>query len=198
LGTPGTNGTTPNDAYLVPGSGSGTVVLHNVGAGSLAANSTDAVNGAQVNTLGTSLAAALGSGASFNAATGTLLNPTYSVGGNTYTSVGSAVSALDGRIDTLQTNFSAVTSQLQTQINKNRQIAAAGIAGATASGQIRYDDQPGKVSIGIGGGFYDGQGGLGLGIGFTSEDRALRGNFTVNVAPGVGKVGGGAGFSYSF
>jgi len=148
--------------------------------------------------LGTSLASALGGGAAFNAATGTITAPTYVVQGSNYSSVGSAIGALDSGITTVQNNLNAVASNLQNQIYENRDIAAGGVASAMAMGQIRYKDQPGSQSIGIGGGFYDRQGAVALGYGFTSADGAWRGNASVSYAPGVNKVGAGAGLSFSW
>ncbi len=83
-----------------------------VAAGALTATSADAVNGAQLfatnqsvaatgNALaatGNAVAAALGGGASYSAATGTLTGPTYTFGsGAQFTSVGGALGNLDTR-----------------------------------------------------------------------------------------------------
>jgi autotransporter adhesin len=169
-----------------------------VGPGSLASNSTDAVNGGQVNSLGTSLAAALGGGSAFNTTTGALTAPGYSVGGGSYSNVGGAISALDNRINSVESNFGAVTSNLQRQITDNRKIAAGGIAGAIASSQIRYADKPGVTTVGVGVGYFDGEAAVAAGIGFTSLDGAWRGNATINYAAGVDEVGAGAGISFAF
>ncbi|MGF6761526.1 autotransporter adhesin [Paraburkholderia sp. GAS33] len=100
----------------------------NVAAGSAA---TDAVNvsqlqseDAKVNADGTATAAALGGGASYDASTGTISAPSYTVTNadgttSTVNTVGDAVSNLDGRvagntkdIATLNTNVSNITNQL--------------------------------------------------------------------------------------
>jgi len=184
--------------YLMPGSGSGPVVLHNVGAGSLTATSTDAVNGSQINSLGSSLASALGGGSTFNTMTGVVTAPSYSVGGNSYSSVGGAIEALDTGISNVQNNLNVVAADLQHQISENRDIASAGVAGAIAMGQIRYDDRPGSQSLGVGGGFFDGQGSVAVGYGFRSIDGTWRGNASLSYSPGVDKVGVGAGMSISW
>ena len=173
-------------------------MLHNVGAGSLAAKSTDAVNGGQINNLGTSLAAALGGGTTFNSTSGSFTAPNYMVGGKSYNNVGGAIGALDQGLSNVQNNLNVVANRLENQIGRNRDIAAAGVAGAIAMGQIRYDDRPGRQSIGIAGGAYDGQGSVAVGYGFTSADGDIRGNAGVTYSPGVGKVGAGAGLSFSW
>ncbi|MBC8726679.1 transporter, partial [Paraburkholderia sp. 31.1] len=74
----------------------------NVAAGSA---STDAVNVSQLkneagksNNIGTSAAAAIGGGATYDALTGSISQPNYSVGGVTVNNVGDAVSNLDDRV----------------------------------------------------------------------------------------------------
>jgi len=76
--------------------------ITNVAAGSAA---TDAVNvsqlmseDAKVNAEGASTASALGGGSTYNATTGEITNPAYSIGGSTYNNVGSALTNLDGRV----------------------------------------------------------------------------------------------------
>ncbi|WP_164712493.1 beta strand repeat-containing protein [Methylobacterium currus] len=98
--TPGT----PGNALNLVGVG-GAVSLGNVAAGALTATSTDAVNGAQlfatnqtVANAGNAVATALGGGASYASATGTLTGPTYTFGnGAQFTSVGGALGNLDTR-----------------------------------------------------------------------------------------------------
>jgi trimeric autotransporter adhesin len=190
----GDSTTSPNDAYLASGSGSGTVVLHNLGAGSLASDSTDAVNGGQINTLATSLASVLGGGSTFDASTGTLTAPSYTIQGATYSTVGGALSAVDSALS----NLGSVTTELQNQVNENRRIAAGGVAGAMAAGQLRYNNVPGRVAISIASGYYDGQGAMAVGAGITTFDNRWQVNGALSYSPGVEKVGGAAGASYNF
>jgi trimeric autotransporter adhesin len=197
----GDSSTSPNDAYLASGSGSGTVVLHNLGAGSLASGSTDAVNGGQINTLATSVASALGGGSTFDASTGTLTAPSYTIQGASYSTVGGALSAVDSSLTNLQNNLNSLSlfgEQLQNQVNENRQIAAAGVAGVIAASQIRFKDIPGKITLGLGSGFYDGQGAMAVGAGMTTLDNQWRMNGVLSYAPGVGRIIGGVGASHNF
>ncbi|WP_233445024.1 YadA-like family protein [Paraburkholderia caribensis] len=64
-------------------------------AGALSASSTEAINGSQLFAQGTSMAKALGGGASVNTATGEITAPAYTFGGGTYTNVADALTALN-------------------------------------------------------------------------------------------------------
>lgn len=174
------------------------MVLHNVGAGSLAATSTDAINGGQIYSLGNSLASALGGGATFNSTNGTITAPSYRVQGSNYASVGGAINALDAGLTSMQNNMNAVSASLQHQITRNRSIAAGGAASAFAMSQMRFSDRPGTQSLGMGGGFYDGQGAMAVGYGFTSEDGAWRGTASMSYSPAFNKIGVAGGLTYSW
>jgi trimeric autotransporter adhesin len=72
------------------------VKLRNVAAGAVGSTSTDAVNGSQLYNTASSVAAALGGDATVGA-DGKVSKPTYTVGGKTYSDIGSAlVAAADG------------------------------------------------------------------------------------------------------
>jgi trimeric autotransporter adhesin len=79
--------------------------LTGVGAGQIAAGSSQGVNGGQIYAVTGSLATALGGGAGV-ANDGTLTAPRYSVQGNTYTSVGGALGSLDAAVTNLNTSGS--------------------------------------------------------------------------------------------
>ncbi|PTB28065.1 hypothetical protein C9I56_14795 [Paraburkholderia caribensis] len=64
-------------------------------AGALSASSREAINGSQLFAQGTSMAKALGGGASVNTATGEITAPAYTFGGGTYTNVADALTALN-------------------------------------------------------------------------------------------------------
>ncbi len=80
------------------GAGSAPVVLGNVAAGTLAAGSTDAVNGGQLVGLGTSVAAGLGGLSRYDAATNSVL-ASIAFGGTQYGNVQSVFDAVDGAIN---------------------------------------------------------------------------------------------------
>ncbi|QYE35968.1 hypothetical protein KZX46_08525 [Polymorphobacter sp. PAMC 29334] len=94
-------GVVTNDVTLVGSNAALPVAVHNVAAGTLAAGSTDAANGAQLYSTNAHVAgdtAALGGGAAFNPATGTYTAPTYTVQGAAVNTVGGAVAALDSAV----------------------------------------------------------------------------------------------------
>ncbi|MDR6470842.1 autotransporter adhesin [Paraburkholderia graminis] len=90
--------------------------ITNVAAG---LNATDAVNvsqlqseDAKVNQIGTSTAASLGGGSTYDTTTGAITNPTYSVGGTTVNNVGDALTNLDGRTTQNTTNIGSLTQNI--------------------------------------------------------------------------------------
>ncbi len=102
--------------------------ITNVAAGSAA---TDAVNVSQLqgaaSNLGTSVASALGGGASYNSATGQVTAPSYTVGGSTFNNVAGAINALDGAVSSISAglipNFHANTSLPDSQATGNNAVA---------------------------------------------------------------------------
>ncbi|CAG4898710.1 ESPR-type extended signal peptide-containing protein [Paraburkholderia gardini] len=92
--------TSAHDKVTFGGVGSTTpVMLTNLAAGQVAAGSKDAINGAQLHGTASSVASALG-GNSTVGADGTLSNPAYTLDGNTYNDVGTALAAVDAKAST--------------------------------------------------------------------------------------------------
>jgi autotransporter adhesin len=134
----------------------------------------------------------------------------FGTGANTYTMPGIAsaasTAAQSGPIDVVTTdlngnlaavNFTPIFGQLNNEIHANRQEARAGTALAIATAQIRYDDRPGKFSVGAGfGGFIDQAGGA-LGVGYTAPSGAVRVNFSGG-GTSKGDAGVGAGIGLTF
>jgi autotransporter adhesin len=85
--------------------------------------------------------------------------------------------------------------QLSAEIGGVRDEARQAAAIGLAASSIRYDDTPGKFSVGMGGGFWRGQGAAAVGAGYTSEGGRLRANASAAMAGGA--VGGGAGISFT-
>jgi autotransporter adhesin len=96
-----------NDVTLV-GKETGPVGLHNVANGSTADDSTDAVNGSQLNKVGTSIAINFGGGSKYDPTTGTVTGPTYNIQGGSYNNVGSALT----KLDTATTNNSTAITNI--------------------------------------------------------------------------------------
>ncbi|HID3504176.1 TPA: beta strand repeat-containing protein [Escherichia coli] len=70
----------------------------NVAAGTISDTSTDAVNGAQLHGVSSSVAEALGGGAAVNS-DGSISAPTYTIADTDYTNVGDAMNAIDSTLD---------------------------------------------------------------------------------------------------
>ena len=87
------NGYVPSNNMTLVGAKAGGVTLDNVAAGSLASTSTQAVNGSQLNTLGSSVATNIGGTAKYDPATGTVTGASFTVGGKGYTDITSAIQA---------------------------------------------------------------------------------------------------------
>ena len=86
----------------------------NVDAGTLAAGSTDAVNGGQLFNTNQTTANALGGGAGVDA-DGNLTGPTYLIQGGSYTDVGSALGALDVQTTTNTNNITILNPRSRTE-----------------------------------------------------------------------------------
>jgi hypothetical protein len=93
--------------------------IQNVGAGVVAANSTDAVNGSQLyaaatatNTAATGAANALGGGANWNASTGSWTGPSYTVQGNSYNNVGDALGAVNNSITNINNSVNVLNANV--------------------------------------------------------------------------------------
>ncbi|MET4681711.1 ESPR-type extended signal peptide-containing protein [Stenotrophomonas rhizophila] len=128
LGTPGT-----------------AVKLSNVAAGKVTAASTDAINGAQLQGTAASMAAALGGGSTVKA-DGTIAVPSYTVGGNTHGSVGSAL----GAVDTSLTNLDGRTNDLASQIKDTGLVDDKGNALAAVTYDQKADGSVDRASVTLG------------------------------------------------
>ncbi|NIF88125.1 YadA-like family protein [Burkholderia sp. Cy-637] len=108
----------------------GTRKLTGVTAGTVSATSTDAVNGAQLHGTADSVAKAIGAGSTVNA-DGSISAPSFTVGdGNggttTVSSIGSAVTNLDGRVTTNEGAISTIRDEMSSGTIGLVQQAGAG------------------------------------------------------------------------
>lgn len=104
----------------------------------------------------------------------------------------SNITQLDGRVGALEAGFQG----LGDQISENRTEARAGTALALATAGLRYDDRPEKLSLAGGFGYFKGQSGLALGLGYnTSEDFRL--NAALSATTNHGDVGVSVGASWT-
>ncbi|UZW62815.1 YadA family autotransporter adhesin [Lysobacter enzymogenes] len=120
--------------------GTGTVV-DNVAAGQIAAASLQAINGGQLFDLGTGIADIFGGGATFNAG-GTFTAPNYVIGGNAYTNVGAALSALDNN----QNTGNAFAVQYDDDGAGNPNYAAITLRGPAGTGTVIDNVAAGQIA----------------------------------------------------
>lgn len=92
------------------------VHLANVADGAVDAASLDAINGSQLHGLSASVASALGGGASV-ATDGSVVAPSYRVGGSVFRNVGDALGNLDGRVTSNATAINDLNVALGNVIN---------------------------------------------------------------------------------
>ena len=164
------DGSKSNTITLQGGDPSTPVVISNVAAG---VNDTDAVNLAQLNAV----------------LAGHVPTQNYSY--------------VDNRIDTrIENAFAEVKnfteqrfSELVSSIDGVRDDAHRSAAIGLAAASLRYDENPGKLSVAVGGGFWRGQSALAFGAGYTNDDSTIRAN--VSGTSSGGKMGLGAGLSFT-
>nr|WP_246706933.1 YadA-like family protein [Phyllobacterium sp. P30BS-XVII] len=193
--TVGAPGSAPTNDVTLVGSAGKAPTLHNINAGEVSATSTDAINGSQLHGSAQSVATTLG-GESTVSSTGQIVGTRYNVAGASYNNVGSAMSAIDRRFDSIGGDIAS----LQNQISSNYRKANGGIALALASSGLRYDDRPGKVSVAAAASVYHSQIGIAAGVGWTSEDHQWRANLAGTYSPSQQKpdIGVVGGLSYTF
>ncbi|UHC15871.1 hypothetical protein LRS73_25850 [Methylobacterium currus] len=148
--TPGT----PGNALNLVGVG-GAVSLGNVAAGALTATSTDAVNGAQLfatnqiaANAGYAVATALGGGASYASATGTLTGPTYTFGnGAQFTSVGGALGNLDTRTTANTSGLAALQAGQSGLVQQAAPDTAVTVGAATGGTMVNMAGTAGNRQV---------------------------------------------------
>jgi autotransporter adhesin len=184
-----------------------------LGGGGFGSGTSGAVaSGAQSMALGASSSAAFSNSTAigFGATTTRAGQMAFGTATNTYTmsgiTSGASLGAQSGSTQFVTTdafgnlaasNFGPATiSSLSNAIHDTRHEARAGVALAMATGNIRYDDRPGKFSVGVGGGGFVDEFGGALGVGYTSPSERVR----VNLSGGGtsrGDVGVGAGLGFT-
>ncbi|MBD8636090.1 ESPR-type extended signal peptide-containing protein [Stenotrophomonas sp. CFBP 13725] len=152
------------------GQGGASRVVSGVANGSVAAGSTQAINGSQLNTtngrittqtarvgaISSGVAAALGGSAAIDPITGVVTAPSYSVGSNVYNNVGDALTNIDGR-----------TTNNTTSIDGNT-TAISKLNNGTA-GLVQQVDADAELTVG------KDTGGAAVNFAGTSDDRKLIG-----------------------
>jgi len=166
------NGNKTNSVTLQGADASAPVALHNVADGKVEEDSKDAVNGGQLREeVDTSAAKTLKSANDYTDSR---------IGNITAGAVEEANQYTDMRFDRLNHRLDKVRKEA-------RSAAAIGLAAAS----LRFDDTPGKLSIGFGGGYWKSEGAMAFGAGYTSDTGRFRSNVTGTMARGSLGVGGG-------
>ncbi|MBE7219388.1 MAG: YadA-like family protein [Caulobacteraceae bacterium] len=109
---------------------------------------------------------------------------------------GSALGQAQAYTDARISNLQAFTDR---QIASARRDAAGGTAVALAATGLRFDDRPGKLSVGGATSYYNGQVGLAFGVAGTSESGRVRVNAAISASPTIDHpdVGGVVGASFA-
>ncbi|MBB3905489.1 beta strand repeat-containing protein [Methylobacterium brachythecii] len=195
-------GTTNYQSVTLNPTGSGPVTIHNVAAGVAL---TDAVNVGQLN------AASANSVQYSTNPDGTRSNTLALLGGTagapvTVSNVAAGVAPTDavnvGQLQSALSNqYNNLAQITEYQFRSAKMAAYAGTSIALATAGIRFDDRPGKISLGIGASGYHGSAGLAIGLGGTSEDGKWRINVSAGFSPnnqkGAAGIMGGASYTFN-
>jgi autotransporter adhesin len=197
-------------------SGAGSVAIGGAGFGSPGGTAGANASGTDAIAIGATSSAAFANSTAigFGATTTRANQMSFGTGTNTYTMAGIS-SAASAAAQTGPTNFVTADASgnlavsplsptllsnrldfLDSRITQVRNEERGGVALAIASGQIRYDDRPGKLSVGGGMGEFLGEGGGALGIGFTTPNGRVRLN-AVGAGSTHGDFGAGGGISFT-
>ncbi len=103
----------------------------------------------------------------------------------------------DQRFSELQTQNTGQFSALSSQIERNLQESRAGIATAMGMAALRFDNNPGKLSFASGLGSFKGSTSMVAGVGYTTEDGAVRINASMGYNFGEEDLSWNAGASFT-
>lgn len=103
----------------------------------------------------------------------------------------------DQRFSELQTQNTGQFSALSSQIERNLQESRAGIATAMGMAALRFDNNPGKLSFASGLGSWKGSTSMVAGLGYTTEDGAVRINASMGYNFGEEDLSWNAGASFT-
>lgn len=159
------DGTKSNTVTLHGGNPNQPVVLSNIAAGT---KDTDAVNLGQLNEI----------------LSGSTNLPSSYVENRINT-------AFEGAKNYTDQKFASLSGEIDDVRNDAHRAAAIGLAAAS----LRYDENPGKLSVAVGGGVWRGQGAFAVGAGYTNEDGNIRANISGTSAGGHVGIGGGLSFT---
>ncbi|MHC5307808.1 YadA-like family protein, partial [Bartonella sp. LJL80] len=170
------NGNKTNSLTLQGGDASKPVTIANVADGKIETGSKEAVNGGQLHDY-------------TQAQMTTVLDQSKSY---TDQRVDNIVSdAVEQSNQYTDMRFGELNYGIHEAKREARQAAAIGLAASS----LRFDDNPGKVSVAFGSGFWRSEGAVAMGAGYTSEDGKIRSNLSATSAGGNWGVGAGLSFT---
>ncbi len=203
-------GTLSNDVTLV-GAGGGAVTVHNVAAGRVAAGSTDAVNGGQLNATNAVAQEAVALGRN---------SVQYDAGGRSVTfgpgtapvrlgNVAPGVAPTDAvNVAQLQAGLQSAVAQSQAYLETRfdllgrdldslRRDSEAGTAGALAAAALPQASDPGRGMVAFGTGLFQGEGAFAMGLSTRLENgrAVIRAGATIDTR---GRGGANAGVGIQF
>lgn len=191
---------TANQLALVAPGGTGAApgaaqTLTNVAAGAVTATSTEAINGSQLRGVSQSMANSLGGGSVVNP-DGTVSAPTYTIGGNAYNNVGSAMNALANGGATAK-YFHANSTLADGQATGTDSIAIGPLANAIGANSIAQGNGAtanGANGIAMGQGITSGATGQNVAIGSdgTTANAGSAAGGAVAIGRGQKATGNGA------
>jgi autotransporter adhesin len=169
--------------------------------GNVSATSTDAVNGSQLYALGTTTASAIGGGATYNATTGQITQPTYTVGGVAYNDLGSALQGATQYVQVNGANAGTAANAAGTgSIAIGQTASATGTNGTALGSNASVTNTNGTAignaatstgvnSVALGAGSSDGGRANVVSVGSAQQQRAITnvaaGNVTANSTDAV-------------
>ena len=169
-------------------------LILSVAPGSTAAGATEAANGGQLNTLGTSVASALGGASAFDPASGTVRGPSYPVQGRRYGNVGAALTALDTTTSSILTQLASTRFELR-ELDRARK---AGDARNAALAGIPQVITPGAGMIGASVGGTGGSQAVAIGVSKSFSRQRLIGKAAISVGRPTKDVSWNVGGGFEF
>ncbi|MEC8886279.1 MAG: YadA-like family protein, partial [Pseudomonadota bacterium] len=153
----------------------GNKAITNVGNGSVAEGSTDAVNGGQLNATNQAVVQYLGGGAGYDNITNSFAAPSYQVGEQNYDNVGGAIDALnaadvalDNRVSALGDRLENAFYQTNKRIDEVEKDARAGIASSMAMQNAPF--VAGKYTYAVGAAHHGGEQAVGATLRKTADN----------------------------
>ncbi|WP_370931032.1 YadA-like family protein [Bartonella sp. DGB1] len=152
----------------------------NVAAGRVAADSTDAVNGSQLNAIKEEVNNIIADGIHYDKGKNSV---TFEAPGSKepvlLRNVANGIELTDAvNVGQLKSGLDDIKSYVDARLEHSHNSASEAGAVGLAAASLRYDNKPGKLSLGLGTGYWKGATAVAFGAGYTNMDSSIRGNVT--------------------